>query len=405
MSTPSTDDGKQPRKRGGKPRQRSAKAKGLNGSHAPNGHGKESWEVHADKLRAGHRVKEEPKQATGWLVSANDVKEMNVEWVWDDRLAKGALHLIAGHAGTGKSTIAFDWAAAISSGGKFPDGTVAPMGKVAIWSGEDSYESAIKPRMRLAGANFDNVFFLSGAPHANGRATPFNPSEHMAMLAQELAQIEGLALVIVDPIVSATKGDSHKNSEVRQSLQPLVDLLAATNAVGIGITHLTKGTSGRAFGERVTGSLAFNAIARMVFGTTSVRDAPGKYRLIVGKTNIAPTGGGFEYGIEKIEMEVEGVGVIRNTRIKWGDALTGDGTALMDEAEGPKGGRPAKRNVACALLEALLANGPRKVSDIAAAGEKADISLDTLRRAAKVMGAKFERSDPGNNRSEWQWSL
>ena len=234
-----------------------------------------------------------PKKV-GFLVRADTVKARNIDWVWRHRLANGEMHLIAGAAGTGKSTIAFDWAATISSGGKFPDGTVAPVGKVAIWSGEDSYETIILPRLMASGANMENVYFLMNARQSDGTTVVFDPAEHMGALAKELAALDDLSMLIIDPIVSATKGDSHKNAEVRKSLQPLVDLLEASGAVGVGITHFTKGTQGRVIGERVTGSLAFKAIARMVIATVPVKETPGRHRQIVGKTNIAPKGGGFE---------------------------------------------------------------------------------------------------------------
>jgi hypothetical protein len=50
--------------------------------------------------------------------------------------------------------------------------------------------------------------------------------------------------MLVDPVVSAVAGDSHKNSEVRRGLQPLADFGEATNATGLGITHLSKNTTG-----------------------------------------------------------------------------------------------------------------------------------------------------------------
>ena len=57
------------------------------------------------------------------------------------------------------------------------------------------------------------------------------------------------------------------HTEVRRSLQPLVDLAAEQGCALIGITHYSKGTAGRDRLERVTGSLAFGALPRIVLGT------------------------------------------------------------------------------------------------------------------------------------------
>ena len=333
-----------------------------------------------------------------FLKPATEVHAQNIDWTWRHRLGRRMLHLIAGHPGTGKSTIAFDWAAKITSGGTFPGGAVAPVGKVAIWSGEDDYAQVIKPRLMAAGADMENVFFIDSAPQGkDGKPVAFDPAEHMELLAQELGERPDISMIIFDPIVSAVKGDSHKNSEVRRGLQALVDLLEKHDIVGVGVTHLTKGTAGRVLSERVTGSLAFGAMARVVFLT--VKDAQGQHRLIVGKCNVAPDGGGYAYQIKG--QVIEG---IETSGIEWGELIAGDGKALMDEAEqAPRTGRPSKAGAALALLRALMANGPRLVSDIQKAAEEADLSIDTLRRAGKPAGLKSGPVDAKDPRSPHQW--
>ena len=87
-------------------------------------------------------------------------------------------------------------------------------------------------------------------------------------------------MIIVDPIVSAVSGDSHKNGETRRALQPLVDLASDVNAALIGITHFSKGTSGRDPLERITGSIAFGALARVVM--VAAKEASEKTGLRAG---------------------------------------------------------------------------------------------------------------------------
>lgn len=58
--------------------------------------------------------------------------------------------------------------------------------------------------------------------------------------------ISDVRLLVIDPVVSAVAGDSHKNTEVRRSLQPIVDLDAQTNCAALGISRFSKGTSGHA---------------------------------------------------------------------------------------------------------------------------------------------------------------
>jgi hypothetical protein len=56
----------------------------------------------------------------------------------------------------------------------------------------------------------------------------------------------------------------HKANDVRRSLQAIVDFAAEMNCAVIGITHFAKNTPGRNPSERVLGSQAFAAFARMV---------------------------------------------------------------------------------------------------------------------------------------------
>lgn len=330
-----------------------------------------------------------------FMTKASHIEAKKTEWLWRHRLARGALHLIAGQPGTGKSTIAFDLAARISSGGKWPDGTVAPKGRVVIWSGEDNIATTIVPRLMAAGADLDNILIISG----DGQ--PFNPVKDLERLERDLAGLEDVVMLIVDPVVSIVKGDSHKNAEVRNGLQPLVDLIEKRNIVGIGITHFAKGTQGRNTHERVIGSVAFTAVARVVFATAGAKD---ELRLVVAKINIGPSGGGFAY---KIAVTTVGDG-IEATRIEWGDALDGKPEDLIREVEGDKGGRPRERDGAAVFIEMFLADGePRLFSDIEAEGAKRGISRRTLQRVAKevpgvVTGIKVDPKDP---RSKQMWRL
>ena len=80
-------------------------------------------------------------------------------------------------------------------------------------------------------------------------------------------RIGDISLLIVDPVVNAVAGDSQKNGEVRRALQPLVDFGEKLDCAVLGISHFSKGTQGKDPLERVTASLAFGAVARVVLVT------------------------------------------------------------------------------------------------------------------------------------------
>ena len=75
--------------------------------------------------------------ATVELQSAASIAPQAIQWVWPGWLARGRLHILAGQPGAGKTTLALNFAAVISSAGEWPSGARAKPGSVVIWSGED----------------------------------------------------------------------------------------------------------------------------------------------------------------------------------------------------------------------------------------------------------------------------
>lgn len=347
---------------------------------------------------------------SGFIQWAENVDMAKVEWFWRHRLARGMFHLLGGSPATGKSTIAFSWAAIISSGGTFPDGTVAPKGKVLIWSGEDSYESTIKPRLAAAGADMSNIGFLSQPRNTKeGQRIDFNPAEHLAAL---IGEIEGMpkgeiVMLIIDPIVSMiASGDNNQTSVVRAALQPLVNMLEKLGIIGLGITHFTKGSESKDPKERFNGSSGYIALARVGFATVKDQNEDGKHLITVAKSNIGPEGGGYGYHIEQAEVTDPKVGTIETSKIVWGDILEGDARTLIHEAETVQRDRPAnKLEQAKVLLRELLANGPCPVVDIEQAAKDAGISWRTMKDAKHPVGAIHTRIDPHDNRSKYQWLI
>jgi len=235
------------------------------------------------------------------LLRGDAVTPEAVDWLWEGWLAAGKLHILGGQPGTGKTTIALALAASITTGAEWPDGKRADLGTVVVWSGEDDPADTLAPRLRAAGADMQRVHFVQGVREGHEQR-PFNPSQDVGALRTALAGLSDVRLLVVDPIVSAVSGDSHKNAEVRRGLQPLVDLAREHRCALLGITHFTKGTAGREPVERITGSLAFGALARLVLVTAkgeAGNGEPARRFLARAKSNIGPDGGGFIYDLSQ----------------------------------------------------------------------------------------------------------
>ena len=310
---------------------------------------------------------------SSFITWGNQVQMIRVAWFWKHRLAIGMFHLLGGTPGTGKSTIAFTWAATLSAGGVFPDGAQAPKGKVLIWSGEDSYEATIKPRLVAAGADMTNIGFLN-QPRAlkDGTKVDFSPADHLpALMAEIEAMPKGeVAMLIIDPIVTVIGDkDNNSTSEVRSALAPLVAMLDKLGIIGLGIMHFTKGSETKDPKDRFNGSSGYIALARVGFAVVKDQNEDGRHLLTVAKSNIGPEGGGYNYHIEQTEVTDPVAGTIETSKVVWGDTLEGDARTLIREAEVVLRDRPAnKLQRAKALLRDLLCNGPMLVHNIRAGG-------------------------------------
>ena len=264
------------------------------------------------------------------LINGADLTPEPVIWLWKHWLAQGKLHLLAGAPGQGKTTIALAMAATVTIGGRWPDGSRSGAGNVLIWSGEDDPADTLLPRLLASGADRSRVYFIGGT-RIGREVQAFNPATDMRALERQALAIGGVKLLIVDPVVSAVAGDSHKNAEVRRDLQPIVDLSNRLGAAAIGITHLSKGGAGSDPASRVIGSIAFTAVARVVWVAAKVRGEDGETRRILarGKSNIGPDDGGFQYHIEQSEP-IPGISA---SYVAWGEAMEGTARELLAEAE------------------------------------------------------------------------
>lgn len=334
------------------------------------------------------------------LVSGRDVVLRPVRWLWEGFLPAAMLTILGGAPGCGKTTLALALAATVTCAGRWPDGKRCPApGSVLIWSGEDSHD-VLAARLAAAGADMGRVRFVGGvAAGANGEERGFDPGRDMTLLELAAGGIPDLRLLILDPVVAAVTGDSHKNAEVRRSLAPVVDLAQRTGAAVLGITHFTKGTTGREPVERITGSLAFAAVARVVLVAAKLKkgidDEPRRV-LLRAKSNIGPGDGGFEYRLRRQEVAPE----VEGQHVEWGAPV--DGSAREILTEGEREHDDADGVDVGDFIREELADGPRPAKEIRRSADGAGHAWHTVQRAAKRMNITRAK---GGMKEGWTWAL
>ena len=210
-----------------------------------------------------------------------------------------------------------------------------------------------------------------------------------------------MPLLIIDPIVNAVAGDSHKNGEVRRALQPVVDFGEKLNCAVLGITHFSKGGQGKDPLERVTGSLAFGALARIVLATAKIEVGNNIKRIVCrAKSNIGIDTGGFEYGLQQKEVEAD----IFSSYAIWGDAIEGSARELLAEPDNRETGENGNSALDDAkdFLRELLADGELAQKQIQADAKGASHSWATVRRAKDRLNIISTKSKLDGC---WYWKL
>ena len=348
-------------------------------------------------LRTAERIR--PPQPDGVMIErGSDLRIVAVNWLWRNWLARGKLHLLAGAPGQGKTTIALAFAATVTSGGRWPNGASCKPGNVLIYSGEDDPADTLAPRLLASGADMSRCYFVKGT-RIDGEEQAFDPARDMEKLRKCIASMPGgIDLLIVDPIVGAVTGDSHKNTETRRGLQPLVDLAAECRCALIGITHFQKGGQGTDPSMRVIGSVAFTALARVVMVAAKVQSEDDKPLRVLAraKSNIGPDDGGFEYHLEQTEIQTD----VFASHVAWGNAVDGRARELLTVPDDVAG---KDANDAASSLQAELVSDCWTPADAAKkAVTRQGFTAKQVWSASKKLGVIRKK---GGMTAGWYWRL
>jgi putative DNA primase/helicase len=257
------------------------------------------------------------------------------------------------------------------------------------------------------GGDRSRLHLVKGIRGGDGRTYPFDPAYDLDALTVQAGQVEDLHLLILDPVSSAVAGDSHKGSETRRGLQPVVDFATSSGAAVVGISHFSKGTAGRDPLERVIGSQAFGAVARLVMVTAKPKEETGSRCLVRAKSNIGPDGGGFEYELDRVPVTT--VGDIYGQRIDWGSELEGTALELLADAETPEVDEDLTKTAAAEQwIVNVLGTGKVDVKFLQDTASQAGHAWPTVKRAKrnlKSRGVTIDVLKSATWRGGWAWSL
>jgi hypothetical protein len=327
-----------------------------------------------------------PPDPVGVLVA--DVPPEAVRWLWYGRLPLGKLVILEGRPDEGKTTLALDLAARVSTGAPMPCETTerVPRG-VVVLTAEDGLADTIRPRLEAAGADLGRIVA------ARPEELPTLDEDGLAWIRAAIARVEA-ALVILDPLMAFVPDavDTHRDHHSRRLLRKLSALAEELAVTIVVLRHLRKGAVGDPR-DAGGGSVAFVAAARVVLLAAADPDDESRKVLARQKGNLAPPFPAFGY-----RLVAAGAAV----RVEWLGETSHTAAALLavplDENE------RAASDEAADWLVAFLGDGPRPAGEVLLAAKKAGISERTLRRV-KVRTGVMAHKEEGTLEGRWYWAL
>lgn len=225
----------------------------------------------ADHIAGGHGLNEfvtvtEDDQADGSepmprLWRATDLKPaQQPSWLAKGRLPRGAVSLLIGDEGIGKSLFWVWIAAAITTGKPLPEFgiPVRPPAHVLVVCTEDDWSTTVRPRLEVAEADLGMVYVI--CTEEDGSGSPIFPRDIFLILEADPAP----ALIVVDAwLDTVSAGLSVRDpQQARQALHPWKEVATATAAAVLLLTHTNRVASPNAR-DRYGASYALRQKARL----------------------------------------------------------------------------------------------------------------------------------------------
>jgi hypothetical protein len=329
------------------------------------------------------------------LVRYADVAPEDREWIWPGYLPAGMFSLLDGDPALGKSTLAADLAARISTGRPMPDGTGggAPRG-VILMSSEDDRARTIRPRLDAAGADADRVFTFDLRESDGSCRPPTITQEDLARL-EKIIRDHDAALVVFDPLSGYLPDglDTNRDASVRRVLYWLAQLAGNTDCAVLGLRHFRKSPSENPL-YRGGGSIAFVGAARAAYLMAVDPDEPAGNRRILAPTkmNVGPLPSSLAF-----RLVVDTAGGCPH--LVW-EGPSHHTAASLSAMPNP-GRRDSARSRAADVLADLLADGPVPTVEVYRRAAEEGVSERTLDRAKDELGVKSHKVGGPGERSHW----
>ncbi len=300
-------------------------------------------------------------------ITWNTIQPKEISWMWPNWIPFGKITLLVGDSGLGKTTLAVDIAARLTSGRSMPLSDAKHIeGNVLFQSQEDDLADTLLPRCISAGADLSKIESIE--------ADGLNLDEDCEMIERHIREAN-IRLCVWDPLQSfmGRNADMCRITDVRRLLTNLGTVAARNDCAMLIVAHQTKAQGANEL-HRVFGSVDITATARSVI-RLSKSDTDPETRVITHiKSSVARPE-------PPIAFRIEG-----NSQIIYLGEYDGE---LDSYEEIPDDN--TKRAKAVEIIYSMLQNGPCEGTDIFKACGEAGISTRTVERVKKELNVRSGR--------------
>ncbi len=330
--------------------------------------------------------------------SLTEVRIVPTRYLWTGYLPVAELAMLVGKPGVGKSTLAADVAARLTTG--HLNGTFLGQRRNVLYSLTEDSPSTFKARFLAAGGDPERLTVLDVVQGALD-GSPLLVEVDLEQLRLAILERQP-ALVVLDALNSSLEGQQNDNSNVRPQLEKLKGLAQQTKAAILGIGHFRKSTTGSEPLDSIGGAGAYGQVIRQALGSARDEDG-GTCTLSVIKSN----GQGLDvpslaYRIDEALIPSDEGGNASVGRVTWLGESDTSVRDLLQRTPQDDGDRGEREQAADWLVDYLKFNGGEAPArDVFRAGHFEGYSRDSLKRAK----GRIVRSEKAGFGSGWVWRL
>lgn len=339
---------------------------------------------------------------------ASEIKPQPIEWLWPRRISRGSLTIITGLPGLSKTTLTYDIAARITTGGKWPDGTgSAPRGGVILFGMEDDPEKVVVPRLIAADADLELVRIVDGAEEGRRRRdeswlSPVSIDRDLALVREQLDAFPECRAIVFDPLSQFVEAEENSNAHTRAVLAPLVNLAQDRGIAIVAVMHMNKKTDSMMI-QRIAGAGSYGQMARHILfvGNDPDDQATGLDRrraMIVVKNSYGPSNCGQLYRVTTRSGDQPAIEWIAGT-------VERDAESLNPKPAGVTREYQERRGEAIDAMRELLAGGARPGVEIEGELKTQGFRRRQIDYAADLLEIDKRQARGPDGRRAWMWSL